>query len=470
MNEQELLQLAALLQRFTQLQNNAVDPANMVTQRLHGRGGLLSRPGVNADIVNASVAPVSGLNARLPFQLSSETDPTFAIFTGVTANKGTHPTEACGDAKRPGDLKMCRQWFPFGRAVMDTNVLQVDRLGEITNRGEMRDFRMVGNPFANANTLRPINPRQALADEVSRELFALYYGIHREFQGWIYTGNPANTAGSTGVIEPYGLQSLVNNTYIDLETGQRCRAADSLLYAFPNTDVRTNGMLVHVRLVEMVRHLRQRARQTGFGDTTWILVMSSGMFHALTEVWHCGLNNVQCYPNAPQTQLSVTDVVRMREGMRDGSYITIDSQQVEVVIDDFLPETEPATGTYTSDVYILPVRGGGMNLTYSEYYNLAGPGAMASMLGELAPTGSFEVIDGGRVWWHRKPPTNECVQARMGYKPRYILRAPFLAARASGLRYTPTYQQLSGMPGNSQHYNGGVTTSLVPSVYGPFAS
>lgn len=425
--------------------------------RIHGQQGLLSVPGLDPNILNASVSPMSGLWARLPFTLSNETDPTYGIFTGVTASSGAEPTEACAPARQPGNLKICRQHWTFGRVVMDSSVLQYDRLGEIINRSEFQDYRLIGNPLTTVDMVNPVSMQDALRNEVNAALFKLYFAIHRDYGHLIYDGNPANTDGSTGYYEPNGFARIINTGYQDVVTQQRCKAADSLVKAFGNVDVKNNAIWAYTLLTEMIRHLRYRARQAGMRDVNHIIAMPYSLFMQLTELWPCGYSTYRCNPEnaAVSVNLEATAANALREAMRNGSYLLIDDQPVEVVVDDFLPETEIGSGTFQTDVYILPLTANGERLTYTEYFNLAGPNGAQALAREMTLADFFEVIAGGRMWLHRKPPTNECLQVRMGYKPRFICKAPFLAGRITGMRYTPLIKELSGFPGNPNHYNGG---------------
>src|SRR5437764_1378609 len=100
---------------------------------VHGPAGILSPPGIRADVMNAMQLPI-GIQKDLPLRLSRDATPVFPILTGETVNTGSQPGGACDDAKQPGQLKVCNQVWTFGRQVMDSQVLQADRPGLLNNR------------------------------------------------------------------------------------------------------------------------------------------------------------------------------------------------------------------------------------------------------------------------------------------------------------------------------------------------
>jgi hypothetical protein len=439
----------------------------------HGPGGMLGQFGLPQNIVNAMVTPLVGLAARMPIKLSNLTNPVFTILTGKTASTGEEPTTACGDARRPGNLKTCSQVWPFGRIVMDSQVVQADRAGELINRGEFIDQNLIGNPFADLPQVVNVNPRDALRSITKKKLLELMHNLHADYGHLLFDGNPANTAGSEGYIEPYGLDSLITDTYQDVFASQACPAANSLIIDF-NANIATDAANTVRQITEMVRHLRYRAERTYLLPVKWVLAMRYSLFMRLTEIWPCAYQTYRCTTAAPNTDALVVvdgrEQETQRAAMRAGKYLLVDDQQVEVVIDDFIAETANNNGTFTSDVYYVPETiNGGYQSFYWDYFNLAGPYGMQEAITDFAP-GSFKVLGGGRYWLHNKPPTNECIQVRVGYKPRIILEAPFLAARMTNVTYAATIHEVTFDPSDIYHLDGGVYSQPVPSFYSPFTS
>lgn len=430
---------------------------------LHGAGGLLSTPTTRSTIVNAAVAPLSGLATRLPYRPSNYVRDVVEVYTGQTANTGTQNTTACGDAKQVGNLMTCRYLLSFGRASLETQVLQVDRVGELLNRGDFRDYRLIGDPWNSAVTPQPVDINGVLDSEVDAKIAALWNGWYYEYGTLPYTGNPANTTGNTGYQEYAGLDIQINTGKVDV-TSVACPAADSLLWDAGNADILTNGQLYFSQLNAIYSDRKYLAIRLGLPETRWAWTMRRSQFRDLTAVWPCSYLTGSCGAGSA-TQIG-PETVKERDEMRQGMYLKMENgDQVEVIIDDIQPETIPVAGTYRSKMYLLPMTNpkftdSGGNITFMEFFNFDGPEGFSAISAarRMAPADSFTTIGGGRFLFHKKPPTNECVQVRITGKERLICRAPFLGARIDNTQSTPAYHERSPIPGNALYVNGGVIT------------
>lgn len=458
MNMQELIDALQLIAKMKAVGT----PPN--AQYLHGRGGLLSTPGLDPNIISAMVMP-QGLASTIPVRLSNQTDMIVGILTGLTASSGSEPTAACADFPQAGNFKLCMQTLPFGRIGRETQILQVDRVGEVTNRGEFLDHTVINNPFARTEAIPPFDARNFLRDEAQRALAALVAAIGRDYARIFYTGSPVNTAGSAGYIEYNGLDRLINTGYRDAVTGQLCPAADSWIASFGDANVATDASNTVRQITEILNSRRYLAQQLNI-NVSWRLVMRYALFRALTEIWPCAYLTSRCtLPSGNTSFMDAGEQVRMRDDMRNNHYLLVDGERVEVVIDDAIAQTDPAAGVHESAIYFVPNGTvGGVPLLYWDFYDMRGANPAIEA---LTPQGSFQVLGGGRYLLHRKPPTNECIQARMIARPRLILRAPFLAARLTDVRYTTYINERSPFPADPAFYNGGNTTYPAPSFY-PF--
>lgn len=464
---EQLLQLLV-----TRIKEAGTTPSGV---RSHGATGTFSNYGVNPDIINATPQIVTGLAAVLRRRLSVLTNEVFEILTGVTASTGNEPTTACADATQPGNLKVCNQTWPFGRLVKDSQVIQADRAGELLNRSEFIDYRVIGDPLGDANGVPALASIQdALRSETKRKLYELVFSLHRDYGKLLYVGNPGNTSSSTGYIEYNGLDRIINTGYRDAFSGVACPAADSIVRSFSSAIVQSNGATAVAEITETIRALRYLAERTGLSPVEHVLTMRYSLFMALTEVWPCAYLTYRCTTAAPNSDATVhvdaQEQNAMRKAMRDGMYLLVDDREIPVVIDDFITEDNPVAGQFESDIYVVPLRAAGADITFFEDFNLAGPYGMVDAVRDMAPQGMFEVLGGGRYWLHRKPPSNECIQIRMGTKPRVICRAPFLAARLTDYRYTTRIHERSPFPGYPYHYDGGQYVFGSPYFYPPFSS
>lgn len=90
-------------------------------------------------------------------------------------------------------------------------------------------------------------------------------------------------------------------------------------------------------------------------------------------------------------------------------------------------------------------------------------------IGSIAPLGSYQPLADGAFLLHMKPPTNECIQARIVTKPRLVLRTPFLAGKLTNVRWTQADIERSPFPGAATYVNGGQTTYAAPAYSTPHA-
>lgn len=447
----------------------------------NGPDGLLSVYGLEPNIFNAMAMPLAGLEARLPVRRSNFTNPKFGILTGQTAASGDEPTAACATPRRPGNLKLCWQTWDFGRLTMETNVIRLDNAGQRIDRSEFMDYRLVGNPWADTPSAAPatLTPQQALRNKYAKAMAELWTDMEREYRPLLFTGNPANTAGSAGYIEFYGLDGLVRTGYRDGGTGVLCPAADSYVNtALASQNVQANGALVVRQIVEgyrvRIKYLAEQLRLS----VTGAFVMRFGLFRALTEIWPCVYETFRCTTAAPGDNATVfvdgREQERMRAEMRAGMYLLIDDERVPVIIDDSIPEAIPVGGQGQSDLYFVPLTVNGEPATYLDYFDFRGPEGAQTILNEMGPLGqsSYAISPDGRFLFHFLPPTYWCLQVAVVTYKRLILRAPFLAAKWTDMRYTFTVHEREYDPNDPYYFvNGGqYQQDTPPYLYPPFSN
>ena len=197
----------------------------------HGPGGLFANPALERPIFSAMVLPRMGLQNMLQVRGTRFANPLYGIFTGVTATTGNEPTGVCDDPPTAGLGKLCDHTFVYGRQSRQTRVLDTDRIGLLTDRGEHYDFQFLGNPWqSGADVNVPTYPgvtgpmANVLNTEIGKILFELGVAWSRDFAREIYTGNPANNTSGGGRQYFYGLDILINTGYRDAVTGVACPA------------------------------------------------------------------------------------------------------------------------------------------------------------------------------------------------------------------------------------------------------
>lgn len=483
MNEQQVLAalannpalLAALTGGLRASMKDAATSPLVVSP--HGPDGLLSTYGLEPNIFNAMPMPLAGLEARLPVRRSQYTNPKFGILTGQTAASGTEPTAACAEPRKPGNLKLCWQTWDFGRMTMETNVIRLDNAGQLIDRSEFMDYRLVGNPWSDTPSAAPaaMNPQQALRNKYAKAMVELWTDMEREYKPLLFTGNPANTTGSAGYIEFNGLDRLVATGYRDGGSGVVCPAADSYVStALAEQNVQSNGALVVREITEAYRvRIKYLAEQLRL-SVTGAFVMRFGLFRALTEIWPCVYETYRCTTAAPNSDARVVidgrEQERMRADMRARRYLLIDDEEVPVIVDDSVPETIPVAGQGQSDLYWVPLTVNGEPALYCDYFDFRGPEGSQSILNELGPLGqsSYAISPDGRYLYHFLPPTYWCLQVAVVTYKRLILRAPFLAAKFTDMRYTFTVHEREWDPNATYYfYNGGQYEQDTPPYFYP---
>lgn len=441
----------------------------------HGNGGLFARAGLERPIVNAMTLPYLGLASVIPTGRGSVFDnPQYGIMTGVTATVGSNPVSVCDDPPTAGLMKLCTQMLPFGRFSRQSNVYDTDRFGRRRDRADMIDLQLLGNPFGTdpVNPLVPTlpggNPSQALNNEIAKAMFEVATAFARDFARVTYTGTTTNNTAGGGYREFYGLDVLINTGRRDAETGIACPAADSVIVNSGGLAVANNGATVVNTFSAIMRVLKRNAQRMGLDPATWVIAMRSDLFYELTRIWPCSYQTNGCnVAEGSVIGIIGKDQVDMRDEMRNGSFLWIDGQKVQVVEDEAIVETAVGTGLFESDVYFVPLTiMGSVKATFWEYFDYDGAGTARD--GNLfAPAGTFATSDGGRFLWAKKMPTNFCVQMLGKIEPRLVLLTPQIAARYNDLRYSPVIHERSSFPGDPYFVNGGSTYGTARTFYSP---
>ena len=450
----------------------------------HGPEALFSSPGLDQQVFNAMILPHLGMQGQVPFRTTTTTDPNYGILTGVTAVTGSNPTGECDDPPVAGLAKLCQQTAPLGRYSLQTKVYDIEHFGERTNRGEFLDLNLMGAPFQNTGV--PTNPggqtaAGALRSELGKAMFEFAASWGRKFAPFFYTGSPSNNTAGGGYKEANGLETLVNTGYRDSETGVACAAADSIVEDFLNQNITSADADIVGLIQDIFFRLRHIASRAGLGRVNWKMSMPYGMFYRLSEVWAYYYQsraldaltfNAQFEVNIDGTYATnVRDSYRGNLETRTGQFLMIDGQRIEVVLDDAIPETEVNPGQFAGDIYILPLTVlGGTPVLYREFFNFNTPRGAMEGARLLAPGDTYYTTDGGAYLWHKKPPTNYCVQLMTLERSRTILRTPYIAARIQNVLWSPiTEHERSSFPADDYFVNGGKTdrAGYGPSFFSP---
>ena len=444
-----------------------------------GPDGLWSTPGVERDIISTAVAPV-GIAGRLPSRASAYMNPLFAYLTSFDEAVGTGPDGVCDDPPTAGPMRNCHQTAQFGRYSYMTRELEINRVGQLINRSEPTDLRFLNGNWLDKNMGSIVQPgvpgAAALARESMVRMVELGIAFQRKLVRQVYQGNPANNSAGGGYREFPGLDILIGTDKVDAITGTQCSALDSDIKNFGYKNVSNmagDADVVNV-LTYMFRYLKHTAERTGMNPVKWAIVMRAGAFWEITNVWPCSYMTYKCGFRATDgtqvVNVSASDQIAMRDAMRQGNYLLIDGDQVEVIIDDCITEeTNTQTGSvpsgsFASDIYIVPLTvRGGLSVTYWEYFDYRNGPLQAAI--DAGYANEFWTDD-GRYLWHRKPPVNWCIQWLAKLEPRLVMLTPHLAGRLLNVVYSPLQHERDSYPDQPYYVGGGIgSRSTAPSFY-----
>jgi len=460
-------------------QGYKVAPTTPGTPFLHGPGGLFGVSGLERDIFSSHING-DGLASMLPVSLSVKTNPLYGYITGFQGSSGTQPdptTDPCGAFPVAGAIKNCIQTAQFGRYGFETRAIDLNRLGEVIDRGEFMDLRIINSPLVNdlAGIFSglPSSTADLLARDFMARLLEVGVAFQRELGEQIYSG------AGTGNEFP-GLDILVGTNKVDVLTGTDCPSLDADIknFNYGCVDDTTLSSGIVRTLHAMYRYVRHNASHMNFGNVSWVWVMRSNLFFELTDVWPCQYNTDRCEVIGNNARVFVDGDAQRRfsDEMRNGNFLLIDGQRIPVVIDDFIVEESSGTpganlidGQFASDIYLIPMTvRGGTPVTFWEVFDYSNDSLQSAISGGRLTQDFWS--DQGRFLWHKEPPSMSCVQWAAQIRPRVILRTPQLAGRLQNVCYEPLQHFRTPLPDSYYFSDGGIDSArAAPSYYSDWA-
>ena len=298
--ETAVLELARAIEKYGTGAKHDLSSIALRTEYSHGPGGQLSWPGVDPVMFNAAMGPETILS-QIPTKESVNTDPTYAILTGVQDDIGENKSAPCDDAPVAGLMKSCIQHSVFGRYEIATDQIELNRLGQRVDRADPLDLSLVGSAigdagiFGNAN---PASPADLLTSEVARVMWERNVAFFRILARQLIIGSPANNAAAGGYKELTGIQLLVNTGHVDAISGVACPAVDSYVRNFGYARIDADGGNTVAEVTNIWYQLRFRARRMGLMPVRWIIAMREQLFYAMTEIWPCAYSTYRCTTSA----------------------------------------------------------------------------------------------------------------------------------------------------------------------------
>lgn len=453
-----------------------VPGAPIATGYSHGPGGLLTFPGVDNTVFHTIMGNTS-LLGQLPTMPSVYTNPTFLTLTGVGDDVGSEKVDVCDVAPVAGLLSGCMLTSVFGRYERATPELELNRLGQRNDRADPLDLTLVGSPIAstgifNTGAQSATAPGDLLTNEISRKFWERNISLWRLLSHQIWSGNPTNNSAGGGYKEMTGLGVLINTGHRDAETGATCPTMDSYIVSFGYKRIDDPTSDIIATFTNMYHQLFRRAELTGVLPVRWVVVMRSQMFYELTSIWPCSYLSYRCVTspgvNAPmQINTDAADAIAMRDAMRNGKYLMVDGQRLDVILDEGIPEYSQTTngnvasGCFSSDIFFIPMSVvGGRAVTYMEYFDYDNPSISSALTDGMAiirKEGAFLTTMSQTLW---------CIKWQTKVEPRLIMRTPWLAGRIQNVAYCPIQHEPTSFPSDPYYTApGGVTARTGPSLY-----
>ncbi len=459
----------------------ALPSGTPTTNYMAGPGGIFGVDGLDDRVIH-TIVQGTGIAAMLPAFGSNFTNPLVGYLTGVTDETGTVADGVCDDPEQAGLMKSCIGTSVFGRYSFESKELELNRLGQRSDRGEFDDLRLMNNPLV--QILSPIMPnfpgdQQAILNDLAMAFTTLGLAFQRRLGRQSYTGNPVNNSAGGGYKEFRGLDLLIATGHVDAIEGTTCPSLDSDIknfqYACIGPTESTNNDLVNA-MTFMWRILNYNARSMGLEPSTWAITMRPDLFYEVTAIWPCSYLTYRCIvanASGERVNIDAGDAISMRDQMRQGSYLVIDGQRVPVIQDSFIEEETDAdsanlnAGQFASDIYFVPLTAmGGTPVTFWEYFDYAGQNAALQAIREGQLGANYFTTDGGRYLWHNKPPNNWCVQWLAKIEPRIRMLTPHLAGRIQNVCYSPLQHTRDVLPDDGYFVDGGVSSGRpAPSYY-----
>lgn len=453
-------------------QKDVTYPTN--TQYSHGFTGFSNQPGVAPDVIS-TIYRTRGISRNIPFVKSVETVPLFKILTSQAAASGSEPADACSRGPTPGKLSEAQLTAPFGLLKRSTETVSLDRIGQVINRAEPMDLRVINNP----DILSPWVPETVrdldLQDEERVQIWRLGLEVERKMETDAFQANGTNqgAASTQGYKGFYGLDSLINTGKTDIVTGSLVPAADSLVISWANASITATQAIYGVNtdlvtlFARVLKYMEAKAVSTAMLPISWRWAMRPDLFWELTAIWPCSYLTNLCTStnlNGGTQFVSANDQIAMRDEMRNGSFIYVNGMRMPVDLVDTNAETAVTGGTVKSDIYLIPYTAAGFNTLYWQYFDFSNPQA-GEFIRQHMPTGEISLTDAGRYAWTFNR-TSFCFYAEMMLQARLILRTAFLAARITNIQYPSTLHSFDAIPSGLYFQQGGGSQvgSLYPNV------
>jgi len=436
-------------------------------------GGLFTTYGLENDVVSTHVTP-RGIGSVAPAVPGNIDDPRFPFLLGWADDYGSEQDGPCDDAPKTymkgGTLTA--QW---GRITRQTETIEITSQLHM-QRGVNTNLRLLGEMMGMDTLVNNDFPANPLDVTVAAEMVGVGVSLERALARMTWTGSPANNTAGGGYAEFPGLDNQIATGHVDAVSNTAMPAADSLIMEYGYNYVDGAVLDIVEYLSAMEYYMFRLADTTRLAPVTWAVCMRPELWQYVSMVWPCRYLTNRCTTASNSNPMVINDDanVRMRDQMRQGSYIDINGRRYPVISDDGIFEHTNANnanvpaGSFASSIYFVPLRvRSSFSTLYWEYIDYRQVRTQLAPMGRGAGLTPFW-SDSGRFIWALDA-VKTCFDLAATIEPRLVLRTPQLAAKLQHVMYTPLEHLRSFDPQSPYWLDGGVSTRSLPTSYAVWA-
>lgn len=480
MAEKQMIFTPDELERFKALQGifkNDPSATSQNTGNLHGLNpagtlGLFGSPGVDPRMYSTILQANGSFQKALTFRATRYLQHRKEIVTGITAVQGTNPSNFCGDGARPGELKVCRQDYEFGKFFAQTATVEGPMVGAYYTPAD-QDRQIIPQNDAMSRFIPDVvNRATDVNSQTWKQMKTLSTGISLQTSKILWQGvstAPATGAGSEAmfVSQPDGLDRQIKTGYVDKPSGVACSGVDSRVINFAANLTGTSASFGSIAdtIVDQTDGLMIDLGETmGYGleNSSWAFVMHPRMWAPLVRMWPCAYNTIGCSTlvNNDGERLNIDAMTqrRIQDEMYFGRYLMINGTRYPVLFDWGIPLANVGPDLWNGSLYFMPMVLDGTVPLYVEYFSM--DNEQQNQWYNFATGGNDQtaVINGGLYRVERR--MKGCLEYTFAGMWRPILEAPFASIRWDNITFQDRSRLRSPYPGASYHQDGGQTSRI----------
>lgn len=419
-----------------------------------------SEPGLRRDIPSAIISPSSPVSG-LALRRSEYTDSKVTILTAQTASAGTNPDDVCGTAPYPGDLKKATVTRTFGELFFGSETIKVTDAGRLTNTAEI-GHRIINDPLMQSALIPDLlrQPNINTRSLQAQQLMQLGTAIDRAIAPVAIDGVSTNTgtAAERGFLREFdGLSSLIKTGYVDESTSLTAAAMDSEVVSWSaDFDATVGGNNLIEEITNMVYGLTRIGERLGITGLQFRLVMDERLHRQLSYLAATTYASVRYdLTNSASSPVNrdAADIERRQAAMQNGRTLLIENRPIPVYFTSG-SETTLSGGELVSDLFVVPERWSGGDITYIEYFPLDNPFA-TEFVAQFNSTARTVINNGLYMLSERSD--GFCSQMLAFSRMRLMLDMPFLAGRIDDIQFPSYTGYRSWDPAGSSYFGGGAS-------------